>query len=487
MNVWLFKGNNANKKSSGGASWELLSLTLLYFLVEILINYILYDQLSTASDYFTIESLELWGKIITGLGISLIIVKAICAVSGKTKGVFKLYAATCLIGISASFFITNTLINWVVNDASEQQRNNALLISATKSTLVPHYDFSMASYPTDNLVMNGFDKLTYPFRSREKTTSLSYVTHKSAFVNISKKCAQISQERLGFSKNIDKAFFAINVLNTEVDETLYKSVIKDYYRCLYNDTDYRKNNSDGKAMPISGLQSMYQSYSQANEKYTTALKQLNKNRSLTLDLINTEWREEMNRSFGFETKLKPLMHWETFVRNADVRRYYLAKVDNKNAVYPYDEGYNQAFKDSIEDMLPESIIPLYRSQKPTSNSMPVSKDEETLRIEAGKKAYKAILLPIIGMAMSAFFLVTNIIILILSIFIRLNMPKATAVFFMVSILWMFGYPVIALNSSISERAYDSGKSYKTDWVYYHQRNISVIHDSLIASSATSKK
>ena len=477
MRATTFKESRAYRKlKSNPIGWKLLLLTLLYFLVEGFINYTLYNQLSTGSDYFTIESLELWGKIITGLGMALIIVKFISATVGIRKNTFKIYAAWCIVGITLSFFITNSIISYVVNKADEQQRNSALLIAATKSTLVPHYDFSMASYPTDDLDMSTFDKLTYPFRDRKKTTSVSYVTHKAAFMDISQECASIGQERLGFNSNIDKAFFGISSLNSFADEALYKSAIKDYYSCLYSDTEYRDNHSKGKAMPIDGLKSMHAKYTEASGRYFAALIRTQGDNSLTAEKVNEEWRKEMDKFFGFKTKLRPSMHWENFVRNSDVRRYYMQQVGGDVDLYPFDEDYKEVFKASITKTLPDSVIPLYISNTSKTNPISLDESDEGLRIEAGKKAYKAIVLPIVGMGMSAFFLVINLIILIMSVAVWYKAPKTLIVLLLGSLYWLFVSPISSLSGDDPERAYVSGLNYKTDLVYYHQRNISHIYD-----------
>ena len=53
----------------------LLLLTTGYFILEIIINIMVFKQLSIKSDFFTIETMEFWGKIITGLGASLLLVR----------------------------------------------------------------------------------------------------------------------------------------------------------------------------------------------------------------------------------------------------------------------------------------------------------------------------------------------------------------------------------------------------------------------------
>ena len=50
-------------------------LTLAYFIIEIVINYQIYNQLSVGSTFISIDVMEFWGKIITGLGMALVLTR----------------------------------------------------------------------------------------------------------------------------------------------------------------------------------------------------------------------------------------------------------------------------------------------------------------------------------------------------------------------------------------------------------------------------
>lgn len=462
-------------------------LTLLYFAVEVFINHTLYSQLSVGSDYFTIEALEMWGKIITGFGIALVILK----LTFIRENSIPVFLALCIPSIFISFILSNYIINKVVNSANEYQINKSLLVMPVRSTIVPHYDFSMASYPTDNLEeLTTFKALTYPFRDKEKTTSLSYVTYKANFIELAEKCKNIGENNLGVHSKIDKAFFAISALNSPIDENVYKKTIKEYYSCLYSDPEYRDNHSNGKAMPISGLKEMYKQYQKATIEYNKALKNLRLERiSKKTDnkewrkKVDNEWRKEMDKFFGFKTTLKPNNHWESFVRSPDVRRYYLAKANNKAALYPFDENYQETFKKNITSSFPDSIIPFYKTEKTTydlSDDYDIKpsyyKEEDEMRMAAGKKAYKAAVMPVVGMGLSAFFLVFNVLILIFSLAARVSPPTVLLVLALALSYFFFVYPVKALSHENDDKAYIAGNNKKVDWLYYHQRNIALLYD-----------
>ena len=51
---------------------NLIILTVVYFVIEIIVNFSVYRQLSISSDRFTAETMEFWGKGIAGVGLALI-------------------------------------------------------------------------------------------------------------------------------------------------------------------------------------------------------------------------------------------------------------------------------------------------------------------------------------------------------------------------------------------------------------------------------
>ena len=53
----------------------LLVLTLMYFCIELIVNFSVYKQLSVTNDVFTAEAMELWGKVISGVGIGLLVTR----------------------------------------------------------------------------------------------------------------------------------------------------------------------------------------------------------------------------------------------------------------------------------------------------------------------------------------------------------------------------------------------------------------------------
>lgn len=463
-------------------SISLLILTLLYFFIEVFINHILYNQLSSGSDHFTIEALELWGKIITGLGVALILLKILAATEIMHDRFFSSFVWLCIPGLIISFSLTTFIVNRIVNTAGQGVVNKSHLVLAAKSTLVPHYNFNMASYPTDNLEgLSTFEALLYPFKDKEKTTSLSYVTHKANFNVLAEKCSHIGEEKLGVNTSIDKAFFAISALNSPVDEKFYQSVIKDYYTCLYSDKEYRDNHSKGYAAPTDALKIMFNQYEHASYRYNQARKGV-RDKSIR-NKIDAEWRKEMNQYFGFKTKLWPNKHWDVFITSNDVKRLYMSRA-SKNAIYPFDKNYQEVFKEKIVETLPESVMPFYRDEETMAKhyeSMSLMQQDDPMAFDndvtilAGKKSYKAAILPVVAMGLSAFFLVFNVLILVFSILIRIS-PSVLIPFMVIA----FGYllilfPVHALNIETSDRTYVSGQNKKADWVYYNQRNIARLY------------
>ena len=104
----------------------LFILTIFYFCIELIVNFSIYQQLSSFNDIFTAESMELWGKIISGLGLALILTRLIASIPTlrewvntslmyinrriSDKGnIFVLFILVCAISIPTSFFLQNSL------------------------------------------------------------------------------------------------------------------------------------------------------------------------------------------------------------------------------------------------------------------------------------------------------------------------------------------------------------------------------------------
>lgn len=462
-----------------------MALTICYVMIEVVLNHTLYTQLSTNSNFFTIGALELWGKIITGLGLGLVLTRLYASLdsmghSQEDKGgfdkTFKIFVAICLVTIPLSFWLQNTITSKIVSHSTEEQRNRAIIALAAKSTLVPHYDFSMASYPTDNLGFNTFDKLTYPIRDRAKTASPEYINYESAFIPIANNCMSGSEKVLNTHSGIDKTFFALGALKIPGNEQLYKSLITDYYECLYQDDGYRIAHSSNKKPSMNAVKVVFQGeYRKASNEYKKYEDRIKPHRGPDQRIrLETEWNKRMSEFLGFKSTLKPMLRWEQFIREPDVIRYYRNAVGDENAMYPYAPDYTERVLEIVTSSLPNSVIPGYRGADGKLSS-DISDKEALVQ---GEAAYKAIVMPIVGLSLSAFFLVFNAVIIICSLSVRRLAKPVAAVVVIITLSWFVFYPSMSLGAHHSAKPYLANQGVVAKWVYYHERNIAWLYNKL---------
>lgn len=460
----------------------LVFLTIGYFIVEFIINYTIYGQLSHSSNYFTIEAMEVWGKAVTGLGLALIITKLYFSNKGlytsyvlreAPKSTFAVFIISCMMTIPFSFWLQNTIIDKIVESSTESQRNQAILMAGTKSALVPHYDISAASYPKGDLKMDAFDKARYPFRNKESATSAVYITNETLFMDISQNCISSSEAKLGIANSTDKAFFAYNGLNRGVDKDLYKSLIKSYYTCLYNNDAYLAAHNKNIGYPIEPIKKMYKdAYLEADRQYRKNDYYIGAKGSKELrNKLKKGWRDEMDKQFGFKTTISPKLTYIQFAKNYDVKKYYFKEFGGDKDLYPYNINFSEHVKDLILTSLPESAIPTYRGEDgELLGDKTVLTDKEVLA--SGKQAYKAIVIPIVGMGLSVFFLIFNVIMSVSTIVARATSKQLGAIVLAGLMFWFIAYPNISLKVTAADKPYLAEQSMVVKWLYYHEDKLS---------------
>ncbi|WP_339343267.1 hypothetical protein [uncultured Psychrobacter sp.] len=405
------------------AGRALIVLTLIYFVIELIINASVYGQLSGSSDMLMSEVMEFWGKIIAGLGIGLLITRYQLAKRTKqnyinTNGyIYKTFLLICLATIPLSFVLQESLIHYVTSQASDEDRNKAILVSAAHNTMVPFY---VPSKHNDWHNLNPLDKLVYPASRFMTRRSYWYWESKGADMESSLPCSIASTASIGATNDTDKVFFAYKTMLTSIDEDFYKQVIKDHYLCAFEDERYFTNRTSGTLNKKDLLREAYRTrYNPAVEKYTkyTAGKF---GRKTAKKIADDEWRKRMDEVYGFKTTIKPVPLYHEmkgikpgesyFYDHPDTRRYYAEQTGIKD-LYPIDEDFPVLARKKLKENLPDQIIPAYISTTGERSEASKELTDEQI-VEQGKKAYKAIVMPMIALGLSCFFLILNMILAI---------------------------------------------------------------------------
>lgn len=398
-------------------------LTLMYFAIELLVNFSVYKQLSVTNDVFTAESMELWGKIISGLGLGLLLTRYLFShpkvryninvwlqkrhqILWDHNSPYRAFLLVCMVTIPLSFFLQSTLISYVVSHSSVEGRNKALIISATHSALVPFYTTEHWGVNKE-IEINSKDHLLIPILPSVSEAHESYKIGGKHFVELSQPSAQQAEQQLGVYSGVDKAFFPYISLINNIDENLFKEIIKSKQLALYDDKTYFRHQTKG------GLDQSEIIYELYDDTYQPAVREYNSYKNYSRNLkqakraADKQWRERMDSSFGFSTTLKPDANRADFSNHEDVKRIYAEKT-GLGDLYPTNDDFRQRILDMLGKELPYAIIPAYIDiAGEASRQSKLLSDDEIER--QGKKAYKAIVMPIIALGLSAFFLILNII------------------------------------------------------------------------------
>lgn len=390
-----------NKKYASG----LIVLTFIYFVIEIIVNFSIYKQLSGSSDVFIAESMELWGKIITGLGLGLLVTRYL--LSKYSRNTYLTFLVCCAITIPVSFLLQNLLINYVVNSATAEDKNKALLVVATHGTLVPFYT---TNHWKRELVWTTKNSFIYPFGRMRSDKYVNFWESREREFTLISECAQKTSESMGIVKGVDKAFFPYLSLLKNIDESTYKQAIIDYYMCAFEYDRYFDEHTRSTLNQTEIIFKMYfDFYYIADNKYesyknhTGHLKEAKK-------VADQQWRAAMNGFFGHKTTIPPGLAGLKFTSHPDVKRWYIEKTGITD-LYPGDKNFREDLLKKIEGDLPYSVIPAYKSETEEPSSQYLELTDEQID-EQGKKAYKAVIMPFIAMGFSALFLLLNIILIV---------------------------------------------------------------------------
>ena len=485
--------------------WEVLGwLTLAYFVIEILINYIVFKQMSVKSDFFAIEAMEFWGKIVTGIGAGLVLSKTFYALRVSiirsnseilygTKAV-KVLLLSFLVCIPLSFYLQDKLIDVLVEKSTTEDRNKAILVVATQATMKPHY------HPLDigDDKPNALQKLKLPITRYKEDFRENYTKDQNLLFHASKGCVKPSGEALGIKLNVDKAFFAFNAFKEPLREDFYKQVITDYYSCVLDDASYQVANLPEPTFDDKPFRKLYAKYKKKTEKYIEAINKANNSiwSSAATSQVDKEWSKQVNKFLGFEAEyLSPYLSYENFVTDDSIQKYMRKHVKESEVdLIPYSTTFVRAAHKRmvvpIKKMLPNTAIPTYTvegSDEPMGNTIKYAKKYDGKKFDvtqaqidqSGKQAYKGIIMPIVALGASLTFLLINMIILVTnSVVGRISSslglykaPLGLNLLIGLVLLVGVGYAPVVIDSSDGDISH-RGRVVKT--IYYYERALTAI-------------
>ena len=473
-------------------------LSFAYFVVELIINYSIYQQLSHYSNLMAIDALEFWGKIVTGLGMALIITRFVSVRSAQggshesSPNLMKVFRNLCVICIPLSFFLQNQIINKIVESSTPDMQNRALLVANTQKTIVPYYDFSNTSSSQSVVVLQPHEKLLYPFNSKANSAfnnvHKDYYEYQHYYRIANEGCLPDSREALGMQSGVDRAFFAYAALKTAPQNAFkYKAAIKKHYECLFETRAFVRTHTKNMPYKRSVLVDMYEDHFVPG---SIQWHEATRHSKASADRV---WRASANDLFGFKTTIKPYASTDDdarllyFVNHPDVRRFYNKIGPDAESLYPYDDGFEEKQVAFIMKNLLESLMPNYSDYIASADSeggyilaeVPIGGANDDPNVdpsEAGKSAYKAVVMPMVAMGLSAFFLVFNVVLFVFSIIRRRVSSTAAALYLLAVVILSTIYPILPAVSSLNDNILMHDQSLKAQWLYHQETMLSKLYD-----------
>ncbi|MBO6225147.1 MAG: hypothetical protein J6N72_06825, partial [Psychrobacter sp.] len=455
--------------------------TVAYIILEIFINVIVFRQLSFKSDFLTVESIAFWGKIITGISAALALTKMFYGIKIRfgslnyknlyatdSAKIFLLFTVVC---IPASFYLQNLLIDTIVESASPDEKNKAVLVINAQSTMKPHYQPSAYQEPTI------IEKLSIPITGMKDSFMDNYEQKQNVWFSASSRCIEGSAAMLGITSNIDKAFFAYNSLNAPINEDLYKEVITKYHSCILKKPVYQRLMWPNPKFDDSKLREFYADYTDKSAQYVAAKRKENESSwgVFSSDQVDTHWNKEVNKLLGFEASVKPNLSYDEFVKHPDLQEYFKRKLKPENErMVPYSKWFvfelRHKMAEASQNLLPNSVIPTYVSEgsdKPLGSLIEYPSEYKGDKVEvtqaqieeSGQRAYRAIVMPMIALGASLIFLLINLIILASQIIVRqvfeslgmVSQPMFTEVAMSILLaMLVFWLPIRSINIEAAE-------------------------------------
>lgn len=495
----------------------LAGLTMIYFIIEYVLNYSIYHQITISSDYYAAHSVETWGKVIAGVGLALILSRYLCSFLHVNLSELRVFLFSCILAIPFSFWLQNEIVFETIERSSLDQRNKAALIMATRSTITPVYNLDTASYDmTENEEYDSvYNQLMYFFRKESAVANSDYVLSKALYFTLAASCGIASNEKLGTTElgGMGKILWTLTNLKeplTKEKEALYEGVVRDYYDCIYQDRTYKINHLGKRTQEIrKSIADFYDYYiSQSNRYYKAAGYKDWKYE----DLAQQKWRRGINEMLDVKkSTLKPGLSFYSFRNHPDVRKYYLKQLkdspDGGINAYVWDDDYADKVASEIQKDVLSYVVPNYITiaereafqaknfpdiviadinlMPPRKSILDIDLTEEAQDYHYYSQvynlrnydkeddnsqtlAYKALVIPLIGMGFSAFFLVLNTGLLI----INLTPARYKKISGIVVIYLIFAQPLVSLSGDheLSEHSYSS------KWLYYHEAKISHLHE-----------
>ena len=461
----IFFKRHREFKLSERINFYLIILIFLYIIIEIMFNYKLFNAMAVYTTSSSIENIEFYGKIVSGIGIALLIAKIFVNDARiSLRSTLLRFSFFLVIGIAISFFSQKRIVSYIVDNSTEKSQAGALLVSVASSSLIPYVnDKSEENKQPPHQTESKFFQFNDNYADLKKVLNDSPLYSQDEmtdFLKDAKKCSQkpvkVYAKLYPINNKVDKAFFAYtNLGNYEQNVTLHQKAIRAYTSCMNKNAIYYDNQ-------IKNLVPLKQAYEDQYRYYLNSSGEYNDNmarRPYFKKRIQAKWREEADRYLGFESTLPPNLSKKEFFSHRDVLRYLK---ENKKVEGPNPFAPNM--RKELDKHPDFAYFYFTQYQKKLDNHGYFNESEK----EIGKQAYKSMVIPMVGLGCSVFFLFLNIFSLI-SLIISDKSKKISKIISWSAIPLFFFIPVILQKTGISKVINTDNKLVEV--IYFYQSHI----------------
>lgn len=495
----------------------LFMIITIYCFLEYKFNLYLFQQMSVSTSRLAIDYVENLGRTLSGIGLALLAIKYKYNEIKKTHGFVSTiqllvgFVFALMVCIPLSFVAQTNIVKYIVNNSSPADRRDAILTASVNSTLIPYYSENNTNISFLEVYLLNQKipqiKISHPHTISSYEESLE---KKEKYYSISRSCvAKIDNHQTQHFSSLDlvhRAFYSLrlmsvgNSIRTELEEH-----ITSYYKCLIEDEDVwkqiRKDSYIDSEIDETNkaLKEQYNYYESKSKEYDSHMDKARY--KFQKDRIQEKWREGVEQTFGQGVYIKPGLSFEQFKHNKAVKNLVL-KENLRFTVYDSDEeikrkfienlpnnillGYDYYMKegdayDKQQKLVEEygvvdcNIVKCYLDTSYIEEldfQLSASEQERTLReakIESGKQSYKAIVIPVVALVLSLFFLGTNLI-SIMTFIISLYSKKLALIASACLLSIYIFYPYVT-NQNIVEDDEHKAISTIINWASFYQSKV----------------
>ena len=354
-------------------------------------------------------SLELYGKILSGMGISWWLLR--WGINRNFKESYQhpiLYSIVAMLYISIlsivtipiASFVQNMLVKQIVRSSTYEDRADALLSFAATTTMVYPHAGTQTEFST-------WTKFKYLFKHEFVQPVSDGEPEYADFRRLSQQQkqgillqhAQSCRRETGTYPNytaVDTAFFPFVSYQAKPDEAQIKPILSAYLQCMtHNNNFYLYQYNSGVLSPITDkLERAFYEYKEAGRKHGYVVRHSNR--------AKQKWLDGMSKKLGFKASLLPGLSSEEFFRHPDIVKYRRLYAEGVPLYIPNTNMPTLTQQAELAEYFLNTITTKATELRSSRE------DKSTPDDETGQDYYRFVIIPFISLIASVFFIGINI-------------------------------------------------------------------------------